>query len=109
MSYKRLVIGLIFGALLGIVCIIGAQIRSGYNQPSWYLFAFWFNRLLMGGVIGLIPIKTPLNKRLLRGAIVGIVISFAFYSATNYADLTGFLVGAIYGVIIEYGLFKFGE
>jgi len=30
------------------------------------------------------------------------LISFAFYSATEFLDLTGFLVGAVYGIIIEF-------
>ena len=53
MFTRRMVVSVITGALLGIICIIGAQLRSGFANEAYYLFAFWFNRLLMGIVIGL--------------------------------------------------------
>ena len=106
MNYKRLSITLITGALLGVVCIIGAQVRSDFTQSSSYLFAFWFNRVLMGLVIGFIAYNQTFTKTLIRGALIGIIVSFAFYSATDFQDFIGFAVGAFYGVIIEYIAFK---
>jgi hypothetical protein len=55
----------------------------------------------MGAFIGLLPTLKDPKQYLLRGALVGLFISFAFYSATEFLDLTGFLVGAVYGIIIE--------
>jgi hypothetical protein len=107
MNSKRLLIGLIMGALLGIVCIVGAQIRSGGDNETLYLFAFWYNRLLMGGVIGLIGFPLAFKYKLLRGAIIGIAVSFMFYVATSFSDHIGFVVGAVYGIIIEAVLNKF--
>ncbi len=102
MNYKRLIIGAIMGAILGVVCIIGANLRYDGTLSTVYLFAFWFNRVLIGLFIGLlVSIKNPLHLAL-RGALVGLFISFAFYSATEFLDLTGFLVGAVYGVLIEF-------
>ncbi len=102
MNCKRLIIGGIMGAILGVVCIIGAKIRFDGSLSALYLFAFWFNRVLIGLFIGLlVSIKNPYHLAL-RGAFVGLLISFAFYSATEFLDLTGFLVGAVYGVIIEF-------
>jgi uncharacterized membrane protein len=98
---KRIVYGLILGTLLGLVCIFGAQLRSSTPLENWYLFAFWFNRFLMGFVIALLPIHLPYKYKVIRGILVGIFISFAFYSATNYQDFLGFAVGGLYGVIIE--------
>ena len=106
MNMKRLVLTLITGSILGIFCIIGAQVRSGFTQTPTYLFAFWFNRVLMGMFIGLITFHAPLKMVLLRGAIVGLVVSFAFYSATGFQDVIGFAVGAVYGMIIEYVAFR---
>ena len=103
---KRLLISLIMGVLLGVFCIIGAQARFGNTLDSVYLFSFWFNRFLLGLVIGLIPHEKILSKALLRGAVLGIIISFAFYSSTDFLDHTGFVVGAIYGIIIELILNK---
>jgi len=105
-NQKRMVIGLIMGALLGVVCIVGAQLRSGFEREALYLFAFWYNRLLIGFVIGIISIHPNLKVVLFRGAVIGFLVSFAFYSATGFDDLMGFVAGIIYGVIIEFVLFK---
>ncbi|MFW5838404.1 MAG: hypothetical protein ACOC1L_01160 [Bacillota bacterium] len=107
MNNKRLIIGLMVGALLGVVCIIGAQTRSGAEKDTVYLFAFWYNRLLMGGVIGLIGFPLAYKYKLLRGAIIGIAVSFMFYVTTSFSDHIGFVVGAVYGIIIEAILDKF--
>lgn len=102
MNYKRLLVSGIMGALLGVLCIVGANLRYNGTLANDYLFAFWFNRVLIGLFIGLlIPFKNPLHLAL-RGALVGLFISFAFYSATEFLDITGFLVGAVYGIIIEF-------
>lgn len=104
---KRLLIGLSLGALLGVFCIIGASVRTTETLSNSYLFSFWFNRVLIGLVIGLVVTSAPLKIRIIRGFLMGIFVSFAFYSATDFFDLTGFLVGGVYGMIIEYVLFKF--
>jgi len=104
---KRIRVTLLTGALLGIFCIVGAQLRTTEELAIWYLFAFWFNRLLMGYVIGLLPNNSDIWKLGLRGFIIGIIVSFAFYSATNFQDVTGFLVGGVYGIVIEFIAYKF--
>jgi hypothetical protein len=101
---KRLIISLITGSILGVVCIIGAQLRSGFEREAVYLFSFWFNRLLLGMVIGVLS-SISLKKALLRGLLVGLIISFSFYSATGFDDLIGFIAGIVYGIIIEYVAF----
>ncbi len=104
---KRLLISIISGAILGVFCILGANLRFNGELSRTFLFAFWFNRLLMGIVIGLINQPLPYTKRLIRGFIIGIIVSFAFYSATDFQDLLGFLVGGVYGVIIEIAAYSF--
>ncbi|MBU1144037.1 MAG: hypothetical protein KKH92_10405 [Firmicutes bacterium] len=103
---KRLIIGLTTGAILGVFCIIGAQVRFGATLSAAYLFSFWYNRVIMGLVIGLFASNYKLRVLLLRGAIVGALVSLAFYSATEFNDLVGFLAGIAYGVIIEFVLYK---
>jgi hypothetical protein len=102
---KKILFGLGLGALLGVVCIIGAQVRSGFTQPISYLLAFWYNRLVMGFVIALLPFINW-KTALLRGAAVGMFISFAFYISTGFSDFIGFFAGIIYGVIIEATLYQ---
>ena len=98
---KRLMIAIITGAILGVFCIIGAFVRSDMNLELYYLFSFWFNRLLMGLVIGLASRPANTKVCILRGIIFGGLVSFAFYSSTHFYDLTGFLAGLMYGIIIE--------
>jgi hypothetical protein len=102
---KRVLYGLILGALLGVVCIVGAQLRMPGQLSSAYLFSFWYNRVLIGLVIGLFSKPKSLRIGLLRGLVLGAFVSFAFYSATEFLDITGFIAGLVYGVIIECVLF----
>ena len=98
---KRMKVSLLAGAALGVVCIIGALIRSGGSSGAGFLFALWFNRLLMGMVIGLMEDIKETPRLILRGAVIGLLVSFAFYSADGFGDAVSFLAGIVYGVIIE--------
>jgi hypothetical protein len=109
MLTKRMKISIVAGALLGVVCIVGAQLRSGFEKEALYLFAFWYNRLLMGVVIGLAKETHELKQALGRGAILGLLVSFAFYSSTGFEDAVGFAAGIAYGVIIEYVAYRFAD
>ena len=102
MFTRRMLVCIITGALLGVICIVGAQLRSGFENGAVYLFSFWFNRLLMGLVIGLALNKLNTLQTIGRGAILGLLVSFAFYSSTGFEDTIGFIAGIVYGVIIEY-------
>jgi hypothetical protein len=105
---KRFISSVIMGSILGVVCIIGAQLRSGFEKDAVYLFAFWYNRFLMGIIIGLLS-TILLRKALIRGFIIGFIVSFAFYSATGFSDIIGFIAGILYGMIIEYVVYKFAS
>ena len=109
MFTRRMLVCIITGALLGVICIIGAQLRSGFENGAVYLFSFWFNRLLLGIVIGLAWGKLNTLQAIGRGAILGLLVSFAFYSSTGFEDVIGFIAGIAYGVIIEYAALKISE
>lgn len=99
---KRILVGVISGALLGIICIVGASLRNP-DVTNTFLFAFWFNRVVMGLAIGML---TPSSKHamIIKGLILGTVISFAFYSSTEFQDLLGFLAGIVYGILIALSI-----
>lgn len=99
---KRMKASLLTGIALGVVCIIGALARSGFRSELYFLFSLWFNRVLMGMVIGLITEKAERLTMILRGASLGLIVSFAFFSATGFVDVVSFFAGIIYGIIIEF-------
>lgn len=103
---KRMRISLIMGALLGVVCIIGSYVRSSFQVDVTWMFSLWYNRLLMGFIIGLPLEIRPMKASLVRGALIGLIVSFAFYSTTGFVDPISFVAGIVYGVIIEYVLVK---
>ena len=105
---KRLLISLLAGSLLGIFCIIGVNLRMGDQVTKLFLFSTWFNRVVIGLAIGLYsPAVKNLSKSALRGGIIGLIVSFSLYSATNFIDMPGFIAGIIYGIIIDVTATKF--
>ena len=106
MDYRRLTVSLVSGALLGIVCIVGVGLRSGgFGGNELFLLAMWYNRVIMGLVIGMAGglglIDGPGN-RYLRGIVLGLAISLAIFLSTELRDVPSFLAGIVYGLIIEY-------
>lgn len=108
MFTKRMWVCLASGAILGVFCIVGALVRSNFQSDAYLLISLWYNRLLMGLVIGAPWRNIGLPKVIARGAILGLIVSFAFYSSTGFNDVVSFIAGIIYGIIIEFVAFKFG-
>jgi len=98
---RRMKEALIGGALLGIVCVVGAYLRSGSTASPGFVFSLWYNRVIIGLAVGAPWKATSRTKALLRGAILGLLVSFAFYSATGFQDHISFVAGVVYGVILE--------
>ncbi len=101
---RRMKEALIGGALLGIVCVVGAYVRSGLTASPIFVFSLWYNRVIMGLAVGAPWKETSRNNALLRGAILGLLVSFAFYSSTGFDDPISFIAGIVYGVILEWWL-----
>lgn len=110
MKLKRIIIAILTGSILGILCIIGVSKRLGFSGNELFLFALWYNRFLMGIVIGIASdlkiIKTKWNF-LLRGGIFGLIVTTAFFLSTGFRDIPSFFAGIIYGIIIDYFATKF--
>ncbi|MBN1318036.1 MAG: hypothetical protein JXA42_21315 [Anaerolineales bacterium] len=103
---KRLTISTITGGILGIVCVLGASMRAGgWGGNGLFLFALWYNRVIIGLMVGLAGERQLVKGRLnpiLRGGLLGLLISAAFYLSTGLQDGTAFYAGIIYGIVIEY-------
>lgn len=104
---KRMIVSLIGGSMLGILCVIGAYIRSGFTATPTFVFALWYNRVIIGLVIGAPWVAISKSKTLLRGALLGLLVSFAFYCATGFVDPVSFLAGVVYGIILEAWLIRY--
>jgi hypothetical protein len=96
---NKLMVSVISGSLLGIICIIGGGIRMGFSGNELYLFALWYNRLIMGFLIGLTKMNSGISG-LVKGGFFGLIVSFAFFLSTGMNDIISFLAGIVYGVII---------
>ncbi len=101
---KRMKVSLIGGALLGIACVIGAYIRSGFTASPNFVFSLWYNRIILGLIVGAPWAKIARKKALLRGAFLGLLVSFAFFTSTGFQDPVSFVAGIVYGVILEWWL-----
>ena len=98
---RRMKEALIGGALLGVICVVGAYIRSGSTASPVIVFSLWYNRVIIGLAVGAPWRVTSRNKALLRGAFLGLLVSFAFYSSTGFQDHVSFVAGILYGAILE--------
>ncbi|MBU0494127.1 MAG: hypothetical protein KKA73_23975 [Chloroflexi bacterium] len=103
---RRLIVSLITGALLGLVCVVGVGWRvGGLAGNEWFLFAMWYNRVIMGLVIGLAAdlefVHHPAN-RYIRGLILGALVSAAIFFSTEMRDIPALFAGIVYGPIIEF-------
>ncbi len=103
---QRMIKSLIAGVLLGLVCVVGAYVRSNFTAKPDFVFSLWYNRVIIGLVIGAPWKSVNRNQSLFRGALLGLLVSFAFYSSTAFQDPISFIAGIVYGVIIEAYLFK---
>lgn len=101
---KRMKVSLIGGALLGLACVIGAYIRSGFTASPNFVFSLWYNRVILGLIVGAPWAKIARKKALLRGAFLGLLVSFAFFTSTGFQDPVSFVAGIVYGVILEWWL-----
>jgi uncharacterized membrane protein len=98
---RRMKEALIGGALLGIICVVGAYIRSGSSASPVFIFSLWYNRVIIGLAVGAPWNETSRSKSLLRGVFLGLLVSFAFYSSTAFQDPISFVAGILYGAILE--------
>jgi hypothetical protein len=109
-DYRRIGIATITGALLGVLCIIGVGSRIGGYLPNFlFLTGMWYNRVIMGLLIGfagdVVIVKSSkeryLGNAVVRGLIFGVLISFAIFLSTEFRDIPSLFAGFAYGPIID--------
>ena len=99
---NRMITALFGGALLGLVCVVGATIRSGFSVSSGFVFSLWFNRVLIGLVVGAPWVKNKQRESLASWRRAGPhrLVSRS-NSASGFEDPVSFIAGILYGVILE--------
>jgi hypothetical protein len=108
--FLRTLISTGLGGILGIICIIGVNQRLPANplpSVSLFLLGAWYNRLIMGVMIGLagelhfLGEKYHILESILRGLVIGAIISVSFSFLQNEPTWTYFFAGTAYGLIID--------
>jgi putative flippase GtrA len=64
--------------------------------------------ILIGLAGNLIIVKSNWNW-VLRGAVLGMIVSGAFFLTSGASDWVSFIAGIVYGVIIEFVLNRFAS
>ena len=111
-DYRRVGISILMGALLGVFCIVGVGQRlfAGDYIGNWlYLIGMWYNRVIMGMLIGfageMVLIKSAnernLRNAVIRGLVFGVLVSLAIFLSTEFRDIPSLFAGFAYGVIID--------
>lgn len=114
MDGKRVGISVLIGAFLGIFCIIGVGARLGFSGNIVYLVGMWYNRVVMGLLIGfagswkIFEGKENLFKNaIVRGIILGTIVTSAILLSTSFKDIPSWGAGIVYGIIIDVGATHF--
>lgn len=100
MINQRLKRGIGTSIILGLLCVLGVIFRMGYQGRLIFLLALFYNRLLMGIVISLASNRKGILV-ILRGAVLGFLVSLAFFLSTGFQDPVSLFAGIIYGIIID--------
>jgi hypothetical protein len=114
-NVNRMISALILGAIFGLFC---AWATSTAPIPKeWltleFLIYIWYNRLILGFVIGFAEninfIKSRYSNAIIRGAIIGTIISVILVIIPGLAAISYLFAGTIYGIIIDVIATKFSK
>jgi hypothetical protein len=112
---KRMMTALILGATFGLFC---AWATSTAPIPAeWltieFLIYIWYNRLILGFIIGYAEnmkfIESKYGNAAIRGAILGTTISIILVIIPGLPAISYLWAGTIYGIIIDIVATKFSK
>lgn len=106
MLKKRVIVATLFGAVAGILCLVGGAIMAvSVEQPALHITNVMINRMLIGFVIGIsmLPMRWHTHG-LLMGFVVG--LPFLFHDWMEGRELiilaSVFFANFIFGIMIEF-------
>ncbi len=111
MEKRRIILSVLTGAVLGILCIVGVGTRIGFSGNEMFLFAMWYNRIVMGLLIGLaydIKLIDSDKNYIVRGLLLGLLVTLAITFTSEFRDWPSFFAGIVYGVIIDFVATRWG-
>jgi len=111
MRKRRIVLSVILGAVLGVVCIIGVGTRIGFAGNELFLLAMWYNRVILGMVIGFshdVTLIASEKNYIVRGLLLGLVVTTAITLTSGFLDTPSFFAGILYGLIIDWAATRYG-
>lgn len=116
MNSRRTAIAMLVGAASGLFCAYGTAMVQipGVVVTFWTLVAIFYNRLLLGFVVGIADgvalLRGKLRNAALRGALLGIAVSLGIvlWSEPTASSLTPVALGAVYGLVADVLATKFG-
>ena len=100
MNKNRFQRALITAVIFGILCVLSFVIRFGYKNNFVYLLALFYNRLLIGIIIGLLPTKKGLIV-LFRGLILGFLVGLGLDLSSGFADIVALIGGGVTGIFVD--------
>lgn len=113
MNFKRLILGTVFGAVFGLICVGGTLLLGAtpahlvYPYNILYLVGAFYNRVIMGLLIGLAgelkiyEDSDNLVNSIIRGAILGTIVTLGFYLFQQGVAITFLIAGIAYGAGID--------
>lgn len=111
---RRIAIAVATGAALGVLCIIGVGSRIGFTGNESYLIGMWYNRIVMGLLIGfanqlIIIDNDEMKNAAARGLLLGFFVTTAIQLSTSFRDIPSYFAGFVYGIIIDVIATKYGR
>ena len=110
-DYKRIGISTLTGAILGLVCILGAvqRIPGNFSTNLAYLMGIWTMRVILGITIGLSGSMVIFKgekwqiwvNAVIRGLLFGLIFSVAILLIDPFKDYSTFAAGIAYGPITD--------
>jgi len=108
MLTKRLKICIATGAILGVFCIVGASLRSGFQRDAIFI-CFMVQSTDYGFDDWISWWKPGMAKNNWPRRLFWFGRFSCFYLSTGFTDVVSFLAGIVYGIIIEYIAFKYDD
>lgn len=115
MNMKRMAIALVLGALFGLFCVYGTTMVDvpGVEVTMLLLATIFYNRLLIGFVIGLsediMLVGGELLNSAVRGGILGVIIGLAITIPGGWDSAILLVFSLVYGVITDVVATRFGK